>query len=59
MLGAGGIASLVTALDDDRAVAKVAFSTLGLIMSGSSLVPETAASIAELLSRLQVVRQGS
>lgn len=59
MLGAGGIASLVTALDDDRAVAEVAFSTLGRIISGNSLVPEAAASIAEVLSRLQAVRRCS
>jgi len=59
LLCAGGIASLVSALDDDRAVAEVAFSTLGRIISGNSLVHETAASIAEVLSRLQAVRQGS
>ncbi len=58
MLGAGGIASIVTALDNDRAVAEVAFITLGRI-SGNSVVPEAAASIAELLSRLQAVRRGS
>ena len=59
MLGAGGIASIVNALDNDRAVAEVAFITLGRIISGYSVVPEAAASIAELLSRLQAVRRGS
>ncbi|DBB18041.1 TPA: hypothetical protein ACH3X3_003033 [Trebouxia sp. C0006] len=54
-----GIASIVTALDNDRAVAEVAFITLGRIISGNSVVPEAAASIAELLSRLQAVRRGS
>ncbi len=47
----------MAAFDGDRAVAEVAFSTLGLIVSGSSLVHETAATIAELLSRLQAVRR--
>ena len=59
LLCAGGIVSLVTAFNGDRAVAEVAFSTLGLIVSGNSLVHETAASIAELLSRLQAVLRGS
>jgi len=59
LLCAGGAASvsLVAAFDGDRAVAEVAFSALGLIVSGSSLVHETAATIAELLSRLQAVRR--
>ncbi|KAL0051708.1 hypothetical protein WJX82_000802 [Trebouxia sp. C0006] len=59
LLHLGGIASIVTALDNDRAVAEVAFITLGRIISGNSVVPEAAASIAELLSRLQAVRRGS
>ena len=59
LLCAGGIASLASAFDGDRAVAEVAFDLLGLIISGSSLVHETAASIAELLSCQQAMRQGS
>ena len=50
LLCAAGIASLVSAFDGDRAVAEVTFNLLGLIISGSSLVHKTSASIAELLS---------